>query len=503
MNLIKALLLSFFLSISAIAQTADQVVANARARAELLKTRTPRLFVVNLPAGDTGSINIDWFNNGATRRNSQDWLSQGYEGIVFKGQGVDSTHIRATSWDGISVAVGRHNGIVRFENLTIHSGSDRATAFGQQNLGKDNFPGFQIELVNVKGLVDRPFYFFTRDGKFRIVAAGSGYAVGNELTAVGGVGTPAKFKVTTVGANGSVTGLQVLTRGSYTSAPPYEHGGLQTVNNGSGSGCKLELGARPKWLWFGYNADVFMQNVFSNAKQAVEHAAYWHGFAQYGAYVVNSTFFSSGAEGFKVRSDATETRWAGPNQAIYIADTNFRDYFQCWSWRGGAGIVLQGSNSHVVLERLHFFGGGDLNCGGFYPNVQSNMRSLAVAVSAEGNSYDQATGQVGVGYGNGHVWLDKIAAYGMSAVDWRNNLIYVARNGGTQKSARSVTIDHSSLWGQKMFVNVNSIDPGTGVLRNSNTIALEEYAQSVGMDTSFEAVVPRSTLVPVSVGATW
>lgn len=480
------------------------VLAAARARAEILKTRTLNLKVVNLPAGDVGTINIDWFNNGATKLKSSDWLSQGFAGIKFVGQGIDKTHIRGTSWDGMSLAIGRHNGIVRFENLTVHSGFVQGAHFGQQNIAKDNFPGFQIELVNVKGVVDSPFQYFKRNGQFRMTQGGSGYVVGAELTVVGGQFTaPAKFKITSIGSNGVATAIQLLSSGSYVTGPTFGIGGSATISNGSGSGCKIELGARPKWLWFGYNADLYMNGVFSNSKQAVEHSVYMHGFAKDGATVLNSTFWASGAEGFKVRSDSTETRWAGPNQIIYIADSTFRNWYQLWSWRGGAGLVVQGSGAHIVGERLAFHGGGALNGGGFYPNVDSNSRSMAIGLSSEGVSYDQATGVIGSGYGNGFVHLEKIAAYGASLQDWRNNLIRLAKNGGSQKSARGIIMDQMSLWGPKMFVTVGDVDPGTGRLQNSNTPALKAYAESIGMNTSVEAVVPRYPLVPVSQGAVW
>lgn len=501
-NKLSKIFLFCLLSLNVYAETSAEVVAAARARAEMLKTRTSNLFVINLPAGDVPSVNIDWFNNGVTKLHANDWLSQGYSGVLFRGQGINATHIRGTGWDGIAVAVARHNGIVRFENLTVHAGFQMGAHFGAQNLAKDNFPGFQIELVNVKGVVDAPYQYFKRNGQFRITNQGTGYAVGTELTAVGGVGTAAKFRVSSVGSSGNVTGLQIVSSGNYSTTPSFGTGGTP-MSSSVGSGCKVDMGARPKWLWFGYNADLFMNNVISNSKQAVEHSVYMHGFAQYGAFVVNSKFNASGAEGFKTRSDSTETRWAGPNQTIYIADSVFKDWYQCWSWRGGAGVVVQGSAAHIVLERLAFYGGGALNCSGYNPNVDSNSRSMAIGLSAEGSSYDQQTGVVGSGYGNGFVHIEKIAAYGSSLVDWRNNLVRLATNGGSQKSARGLLIDQVSLWGPKMIVAVSNLDPGTGRLQNSNTPGLKSFAESIGMDTSSEAYIPTYPIRLVSQGFVW
>ena len=484
-----------------VSPTSQQVVDQAHARAQLLKTRTSNLYVVNLPAGDTGSINIGWFNNGATKLDPNTWLSQGYEGIVFRGQGVDVTHLRQTSWDGITLAVGRHNGIVRLENLTLHAGSDKGTAIGQQNLAKELKPNFQFEMVNVKAVVDHPFEYFKRNGSFRIVSGGTGHAVNDVLTLVGNSTSPAKFRVTTVGARGVVTGVSVASRGTYTTNLPFV--AQATTSSGSGTGFTVVLGARPKWLLFGYNSDLFLHNVWLNAKQAVEHASYWHGFAQHGMYVSNTYITASGAEGFKVRSDATETAYAGPNTIVHITDTTIRDWYQCWSWRGGAGVVLQGSASHVVLERVKFFGGGALNCQGLYPNVPSQARSFAIALSSEGESYDQETGAINTGFGNGHVVLDRILAYGSSEYLWRNNQIRCGRNGGSQKCAKSFKITNSALYGYQMFLSIGDIPPGSGLLTGSNTPDLKSYAESQGVNTSVETVIPRYPLVPVSQGATW
>lgn len=109
------------------------------------------LFEIRLPAGDTGSINVGWWKNGATLNyDPQTWLSQGFDGVRFVGAGVDVTHIRCTSWDGITIAVKQHNGIVEFNNCTIHAGNNQATQFGEQNLAKKLSPKFAARLIDCK-----------------------------------------------------------------------------------------------------------------------------------------------------------------------------------------------------------------------------------------------------------------------------------------------------------------------------------------------------------------
>lgn len=73
-----------------------------------------------------------------------------------------------------------------------------------------------------------------------IATAGTGYAVNDNITVLGGVfgTTPATYTVTTIGAGGAVTGLVLTNAGSYTSQPTND---VSTSSNGSGTGLKLTL----------------------------------------------------------------------------------------------------------------------------------------------------------------------------------------------------------------------------------------------------------------------
>jgi len=67
---------------------------------------------------------------------------------------------------------------------------------------------------------------------------GSGYALGNILTVVGGTGTAATYRVESVDAAGAVTAISVLSSGDYTVQPTSP---MQTTTNGAGTGCRLRL----------------------------------------------------------------------------------------------------------------------------------------------------------------------------------------------------------------------------------------------------------------------
>ena len=73
-----------------------------------------------------------------------------------------------------------------------------------------------------------------------ITANGSGYRVGNTFTATGGTGTSAVLTVTSVNANGNVTGVSISTAGDYTVLPTVTNNPF-TSNTGSGTGFTASL----------------------------------------------------------------------------------------------------------------------------------------------------------------------------------------------------------------------------------------------------------------------
>lgn len=496
-----------------------QDMSAVSAAAALAEPTTFNFHEVVLPAGDVGSINIAWFKNGVTSQDPNTWLSAGKDGIRFTGQGIDVTHIRSTGYDGLTIAIKRHNGVVEIRNATIHAGYDRGVTAGEQNLpGKDAQgntlppgtqtvqPKFQLRLVNCKVVVDPPFEYFQRQGKFSVSNGGTDYRVGDQVTALGGQATsPATFRVTEIIQKpieteadrglGAIKAAEVISRGVYTTGPPYEP--LQTTTTGKGKGAQLTLGTRPKWGVFSYNADLFVSRCIFETSQGVEHSLYSHGFAKRGAYFEFCQFNGSGAEGAKFRADATETGWAGPDTWIVFKSCTFRNWYQPWSWRGGAGVVIQGAASNVYAYRCVFYGGGPIGTLGV------NDRSKAFMVSSEGLSYAQGTGEVdGNGFGNGSVHIVECAfvAGPGTAPAWRNSMVYCARNGGTQLSARSFSLLRSGLWGDGMTVQFSDIPSGKLVIDDCNTPTLKSYATNqLQMDTRFEVVFPMATRrVPLS-----
>jgi hypothetical protein len=73
-----------------------------------------------------------------------------------------------------------------------------------------------------------------------IYQPGTGYAVGNTFTATGGTGTSAVLTITTVNAQGNVTGISITTAGDYTALPTLLINPF-TSNTGSGTGFTANL----------------------------------------------------------------------------------------------------------------------------------------------------------------------------------------------------------------------------------------------------------------------
>jgi hypothetical protein len=252
---------------------------------------------------------------------------------------------------------------------------------------------------------------------------------------------------------------------------------------------------RPKWLVFGYQFDGLFVDCVFDGYHLGEHDFYGHGSAGKGWAFIGCRFLSSGAEQIKVRSDATETGYAGPQVRLIVRECTFEEWYQDHSDRGGAGIVVQGGALHGLVERCVFRGGEAT------ARVPANARAHCIMVSSEGLSYDIDTGAVdGTGYGNGHWVIRDCALWAHSDVPWRNDIIRFGRNGGTQKVAKSVRILRSGIWGRMVQLGVTEV--GTLRVEGCNTPALADFCRNtLGMFTSSEAFFPTSTRrVPLSEG---
>lgn len=253
---------------------------------------------------------------------------------------------------------------------------------------------------------------------------------------------------------------------------------------------------RAKWGVFYYQCDLTYENVKIDALHASEHGTYGHGFAKAGAYVYRLSQRSSGAEGWKQRPDVTETAWLRETPCIQIVESSFRNWYQPWSSRGGAALVLQHSGAHVLVDRCAFQGGGDLG------SLESNVRSKAIMLSSESNGYDVTTGARG-GTGQGYVLIRRTLAYGHSEVDWHNTLVRCAANSSGTSAALGLWVDRCGLYGRGMIVQTGNIPAGRTFVQNCNTPQIREVADARGIDTREECTIPLADRrIKVSEGLT-
>ena len=390
--------------------------------AKALTAATPKLKVIDLPAGDVGSISIGWGNDGTqTKYDQKTWLSEGYEGVLFKGAGIDKTHVRCTGW-GATIGVTRHDGIVQFEDMTIHAGHNAALTLGEQNTAKTVSPKFRANLTRVKFVADPP----------KVIP--------------------------------HPTDPNLTTRDS-----------------------------RTKWLLFGYQVDVVATDCVFVGKEAREHDVYLHGFASKGALFQRCDFQSAGAECLKFRPDITETAYI-PGTWIIVQGCKFKDWFQDWSDRGGAAIVLQNANSNVLIEASVFKPGKETE----RHLVKWNNLSHCIEIASEANGYTSEEG--GQKFGNEHVWIRSCAISGRSDVAHQNTVLRVSKNSG-ELAAKSVTIEASGIYGKGTFVQVTNVPTGKTVIRGCNTPGIALLLKRIGIDVSAQSQFPTaSRLVPISEG---
>lgn len=144
----------------------------------------PRLKEIRLPAGEVVGINVGWFRDGSELKiDPQQALREGFDGLKISGAGIDRTVIRADMYDGNAVCIGRHNGIVQLDSMTIVAGFSMGIQCGEQNYAHELMPKFQLRLINLKGVVPPPMPGFGRTTWWCFEYQGDAYIEGVEVDA--------------------------------------------------------------------------------------------------------------------------------------------------------------------------------------------------------------------------------------------------------------------------------------------------------------------------------
>ena len=366
----------------------------------------PNLYVIDLPAGEVPSFDIDFHqSNGRVKYNSQLWLGAGYDGVWFRGQGRDVTFLKpdaANQWVDSNVFIGPHSGIVRFSKMTIGSARTKCIHAGLENHVLP-IKKLKIEIRNCRVVTDPPKAYPPQTGLSRV-----------------------------------------------------------------------------KWALFGYQCDWDVRNTVIDNRESVEHALYAHGFAETGVLWRNVHVVASGAEGLKVTARPGECMWVQGAKVI-VQDCKIENWYQDWSWRGGGGIVCQGSGADIEVTRTYLLGSRDYN------------RSRCFMVDDSGLDFYGPDGQAGVGAANGHVILHQVAGISMPGPDWYSN---IARIGTLRPDrpqplcARSLTMTQCGFYGDKTLLNLarNAIE-GAVSISDCNSPGIKNFLQSLGHNVSVQSKV--------------
>jgi len=337
------------------------------------------------------------------------WLDRGFDGVRFRGAGLDRSRLRAPPGTDQTVLVDRHQGAVLLEAVTVHAGPRQAVFFGLEHKGDPILDRFELLMRDAKVVAD----------------------------------------------------------------PPTDGNPHSTV-----------------WGLFAYQADVTLERVELDLLFSAEHASYWHGFAKYGLRWKNVKA-RAGAEVCKVRSSPSETDWVA-GATIELRGCRIEDWFHPErSWRGGAGLVVQGSGCAVLVERCVFLG-----------NAGNRSRCIMVDDSG-GDFFGYPSGAVGVGAANGPVVVRDSGLFGGPALD--SGLAILARVGNFAGSSRPcaprVRFSRCALIGAGVQLQLGDVPAGKTRVVGCNTEAILELVKGLGYPYEPEGVIAlRDRLAKISEG---
>jgi len=244
------------------------------------------------------------------------------------------------------------------------------------------------------------------------------------------------------------------------------------------------------WGLFTYLADIDMAHCLWRCKHLTEHASYHHGFASTGLRWDENEVESSGAECLKVRPDPSET-FPTPKALIVVQRSKFKDWYAPWSSRGGGGMVMQGTGLPIWIKGCEF-----------WAPLQDASHTRCVMVDDNGGKFWGAgTGALSKGFANGPILIEDSAFRAGIGTENLTPCIRVGPDGGTQQTARSVTIRRSAIYGKNTQLQFSNIPAGKLLVEGCNTPQLRDLAHNRGIDTEFQTGIPtHDRVIPVSEG---
>lgn len=454
-----------------------------------------RLFTIELPPGDVQGFSIDfpnWSGHSADRKlRSSTWMrdSDGdgrpdYDGLLIRGAGEGVTHVRPNGVDA-TMLIERWNGPTFIEDLTLHCGKAQGVFAGLEHPGLAVAPNFKICLRRVTVVADAPLQ----------TAALASQASPR--------GPPDESRDRQIyeAAQASAEAPSWLAEGERSVFELYRTwvGPTDVVARSA-----VAVATTTKWGLFGYQVDFDVRGCTLNLKYSAEHILYLHGFAKDGLRWSHNVAIASGAEQIKLTDRPWEASWVSTATAL-ITDSAFADWYQEWSWRGGAGIVDQGAGIDLTVRRCRFFNIGA--SGTILPSSRTRCIMVDDGGDNDGNGvqdfYSAAditiagqlvrAGTAGRGVANGNVTIEDCFLTAGPGADSLSTMIRVGRNGGgSWYAARSFTFRDSAAYGDRLQIQLRDVVPGKVLITGCNTPALKSVATSLGINTASELKIPLS-----------
>jgi hypothetical protein len=245
-------------------------------------------------------------------------------------------------------------------------------------------------------------------------------------------------------------------------------------------------GGRRVWGLFPYQCDQDLEDVTFHTADIAEHASYCHGgFAQSGLLWKRVVVNGCGSQACKVRFAPNEGRWV-KGARIQLIEVSIKGAGQPHGWRGGGGLVVEGGNADIHVQRCGFYG------------RPGEFRHLMV---------DDGSGAFRSGtapFANGRVIVD---ACGFMGGPGSESYSPIMRVGSTAQNpewptAKAVLITGCAVYGTRVLGQFSNIPDGKLLVTGCNTPALKDIANAYGFDTRYEAqlVGASGTFVPFSAG---
>jgi hypothetical protein len=251
------------------------------------------------------------------------------------------------------------------------------------------------------------------------------------------------------------------------------------------------------WGIFSYQADLDLEDTSILCERSAEHASYAHGFAKTGLRWNRVRVEGSGSQGCKVRNSPAETNWVR-GARIHLTDCKIVNVGQpAWWWRGPGNFVVEGGGYDIWLQR----------CELIAKRGPEYCRAVMIDDS-EGDFFDAATGAVGRGCANGHVYIERCGLSGGPGTENLTPILRVANNpqlgqpqGGSWSSCRSLTVKDCGIWGERTQLQLGNVPAGKLKVSGCNTQPIKDWCGNRGYDTAHETVIPgQHTVIHVSEG---